>query len=158
MHLIKKEQEVVSLAKFLCTPEEFRGRQMDPSFSLNGFKHDGAGRWSDDGGKGLEVVEWAVSESRKERIESFFHLVLRGSGNPSECSTVKGLVKGDDFMTGIASVFGPAETSGELDESVVGFGSGVTEKDAALKAETFFNKTLCKLRLSVYLVKIAAVD
>tara|TARA_B100001094_G_C17957747_1_gene683842 strand:+ start:566 stop:874 length:309 start_codon:yes stop_codon:yes gene_type:complete len=102
LDFIKKEKKIVLLTKLLHSPEEFWSCQMNTPFALNGFKHDGAGVRSYGGGKRGEVVEWAMAKPGKQGVESFLHLALCGSGNPSESSAMEGLVKSDDLMTRLA--------------------------------------------------------
>tara|TARA_Y100000766_G_scaffold85893_1_gene72921 strand:- start:4727 stop:5032 length:306 start_codon:yes stop_codon:yes gene_type:complete len=96
----------------------------------------------------------------KKGIESFFHLALGRRCDSSKCAAMKGLVEGDDLMTRLSLVPGPrsAKTSGELDETVVGFGAGVAEKDSPLELEAFLYKAFCQLCLLVDLIEVAAVN
>lgn len=60
--------------------------------------------------------------------------MLTGGGDASESAAVKGLVEGDDFGASLpTNRVGcvVAETTGEFNEAVIGFGTGVCEKGFA---------------------------
>lgn len=78
---------------------------------------------------------------------------LRGGGHCSDRSAVEGIVKGDDF---VAAGF-EAESPGELDESVVGFGTGVGEEDFAGVLDHFFDDEFGEFGLGLVEVEVGAV-
>ena len=124
LHFVIKKQQIALVAQRAQGAEKFGRERTHAAFALDRLDHDGGGSFAD----GMEHAFEArgdVEEAIEGRTEAEFHFELSGRGDAAEGASVEGAIEGDDLVASRA-VF-----AGQFEESFVGFGAAVAEKDFA---------------------------
>lgn len=153
LDFIEEEKQVVFAGQPGQAFEKFPGHWIHPTFALDRFDQKGHRFVVEGGFDGLEIVGLEVAETRQEWVEALADLGLSGGGHGADGAAVERLVEGDDFVSSGRL----AEASGQLDQSVVGLGSGVGKEDFTGAGEDFFHDELREVGLTGNVVEVGAV-
>lgn len=103
--------------------------EVDAAFALDGFDDYTAGLLGDEVVELLNVVEFAVFESRDYGRERRLVFRVGGCGQSAHGPSVEGIAEGDNLVLCARGVDGSAILAREFDRRFVGFGAGVGDED-----------------------------
>ena len=126
LHFVEYEEEAFLVAEFADVFEVSVGGDVDATFGLDGFEHDGYGVVGDGAFEFFDVAEGYVLVSGRDGLEEFLVVGLSGGGDVGHGATVEG-VEGGDYLEGAVAVPG-AVAAGELHRAFVGLGAAVAEE------------------------------
>ena len=108
LHFIHQQKKIMLPAQLRQAPQKFRSHAVDPSFSLDGFQHEGH-RFRPDGFAGrFQIVERQMAESRQHGVKADFDFILPRGGHAAQRPPVEGFVERKHLITGLAVRLGLA--------------------------------------------------
>ena len=121
---VHEQQQFFLVAQLPQAEQIFRRGGRDAAFALHAFDQDGDGRGRNRVPRGVQIVERNVPETRRHRLEPFFHLVLAGGGDAGERPAMKGIRRRENFKPALVV----AEFPGQLEQTFIRLRAAVGEK------------------------------
>ena len=157
LNFIQNEEYPTFIAECAEFTKKTGFRRKDTTFALNGFDEYRSYGIVDQSLETLNVIELAEAEALQHRAEAGLDLFLWCGSHAAKGASMEGIVGTDDLVAAAFFVIALLATvqTGQFDQSFVGFGAAVAEKDAS--GACALDESIGQFRLAGDSVKVAAM-